>query len=615
MYSEDSTSEPAGLTEVLTDRKLVMDRALDVFSSAKKGLDILAETMTPPESDQSQEVKNAAEAYFGIRKRGGRLRILTKIDEKNVEYCKELLRNAELRHLDDVRGNFAISESEYISSPTSTTFQPNVMVTVIYSNARPFIEQNRIVFERLWDMATPAEERIKEIEEGVVQPKIEIIRDPYQIQSLYVDLVKQAKEEILAILPTSNAFHRDERIGVIEALRAAASARGVKVSIITPDSLIQETLHAMNRKTEASVGRKLINHRRILEATTPNTVTVLVVDKNASLVIEQKDDSQPDFDKAIGVATYSTRDSMVLANVRFFERMWEEIELRGREEIALERERRSRKAAELLQDILAHDIRNYNQISMTSAELLRGSLDGSVKVLSKATTLIDTIIKETGQSSELADTARRLRGDLSGNITLLTDTNTFIDSITKAIEGSSNLIDRAKKLGRIISQADVELHPVGLEDSLQTSVALIVESHPQRSINLSSSVKSGARVLADNLLEEAFTNILSNSVNYTETDEVPVEVEVEETEEKILEGKRTPCWKITFTDHGKGIPDKMKDKIFTRYLNTATGAGLGLSIVYALVVERYSGKVAITDRVKGDYAKGTKVEVWLPKAP
>jgi signal transduction histidine kinase len=340
-----------------------------------------------------------------------------------------------------------------------------------------------------------------------------------------------------------------------------------------------------------------------------------VADRSASLVVEQKDDTQPEFGKAIGVATYSTRDSMVLANVRFFERMWEEVELREREEVVLERERRSRKAAELLQDILAHDIRNYNQISMTSAEMLRDSLDDSVKVLSKATTLVDTIIRETGPSSELADMARRLRGDLSGNIKVLTDTNAFTDSITKAIEGSSNLIDRAKKLGRIISQADIELHPVDLEDSLQTSVALIIESHPKRSISLSSSVKSGARVLADNLLEEAFTNILSNSVNYTETDEVPVEVRVEETEEAILQEKRTLCWKITFTDHGKGIPDKMKGKIFTRYLNTATGAGLGLSIVYALVVERYSGKVVITDRVKGDYAKGTKVEVWLPRAP
>jgi signal transduction histidine kinase len=501
-----------------------------------------------------------------------------------------------------------------MSSATSTIFQPNIMDTVIYSNARPFIEQNRIAFERFWNIATPAEERIREIEEGVVQPKIDIIRDPYEIQRLYLGLVMQAKEEILAILPTTNAFHRDERIGMIEALQAAASVRGVKVSMITPDSLVQETVQALNRKTETKAGRKLINHRRILEANTPNTVTVFIVDRNASLVIEQKDDSQPDFDKAIGVATYSTRNSMVLANVQFFERTWEDIELREREEVVLEREKRARKAAELLQDILAHDIRNYNQISMTSAEVLRGSLDDNAKVLSKASTLIDAIIKETGQSSELAEMAQRLRADLTGNMKVLTDTNALLDSIIKATEGSSNLIERAKKLGRIVSQTEIELRPVNLEDSLKTSVALVIESHPQRSINLSASVKSEARVIADNLLEEAFTNILSNSVNYTETDEVPVEVQVEETEEAILEGKRTLCWKITFTDHGKGITDKMKDKIFTRYLNTATGAGLGLSIVYALVVERYSGKVAITDRVKGDYAKGTKVEVWLPKA-
>ena len=94
-------------TEVLTDQKLVMDRALAIFSNAKNGVDILAETMALPESEQSQEAKNAAEAYFDIKKRGGRLRILTKIDEKNIAYSKELMKNVELRHLDDVKGNFA----------------------------------------------------------------------------------------------------------------------------------------------------------------------------------------------------------------------------------------------------------------------------------------------------------------------------------------------------------------------------------------------------------------------------------------------------------------------------------------------------------------------------
>ncbi len=174
----------------------------------------------------------------------------------------------------------------------------------------------------------------------------------------------------------------------------------MKVSIITPDSLIQETLQALNRKTEAKVGRKLFNHRRILEATTPNTVTVLVVDRNASSSLSRRTTRNQ----------ILTRNSMVLADVRFFERMWEEVELREKEEALLEREKRSRKAAELLQDIMAHDIRNYNQFSKTGAELL----------------------KEDFQSTQ------RL---------------SLIDSILRATDGSSELIDRAKKLGRIISQA------------------------------------------------------------------------------------------------------------------------------------------------------------------
>ena len=34
----------------------------------------------------------------------------------------------------------------------------------------------------------------------------------------------------------------------------------------------------------------------------------------------------------------------------------------------------------------------------------------------------------------------------------------------------------------------------------------------------------------------------------------------------------------------------------------------------ALVVERYGGKINIKNRVEGDYAKGPKIELWLPKA-
>ena len=43
----------------------------------------------------------------------------------------------------------------------------------------------------------------------------------------------------------------------------------------------------------------------------------------------------------------------------------------------------------------------------------------------------------------------------------------------------------------------------------------------------------------------------------------------------------------------------MKEKAFTRYQNSASGSGLGLSIVYTLVVDRYSGRVRVLDKSEG----------------
>src|SRR6185437_1116101 len=136
-----------------------------------------------------------------------------------------------------------------------------------------------------------------------------------------------------------------------------------------------------------------------------------------------------DFIYAIGVATYSTSNSTVLANIRYFERTWDEVELREHEELLLSMERRSRRMAELLQDILSHDIKNYNQVVRISAELLKTELAGTEKGLA------------------------------------------LIDAILKATNGSSELVERAKRFGRILSQTETALRGIDVEQTLQASIA------------------------------------------------------------------------------------------------------------------------------------------------
>jgi signal transduction histidine kinase len=67
-------------------------------------------------------------------------------------------------------------------------------------------------------------------------------------------------------------------------------------------------------------------------------------------------------------------------------------------------------------------------------------------------------------------------------------------------------------------------------------------------------------------------------------------------------------------DDGPGIPDEKKTTIFHRLKRGQTkakGMGLGLYIARTLV-ESFSGKVWVEDRVKDDHSKGSRFVVLLP---
>lgn len=247
--------------------------------------------------------------------------------------------------------------------------------------------------------------------------------------------------------------------------------------------------------------------------------------------------------------------------ISIFEAMWNESELR-------QAEGRSRRMAEVAQDILAHDIRNYNQVAMLNAESLEEALSDP-------------------QSKQL------------------------LRSLLDAIRGSTNLIDKTRELGHILSQKEATLVPSDLNESLVRALSLIRQANPDRELDVSSEISVGS-VLADDLLDEVFVNILSNAVKYTDGKNVPIEISLEDVDAES--GAPRKFCKLIIVDHGKGMANDLKKEDFIRYSASESGSGLGLSIVRALVVGRYSGILRFRDRVEGDLTKGTAVEVWLPKA-
>ena len=243
-------------------------------------------------------------------------------------------------------------------------------------------------------------------------------------------------------------------------------------------------------------------------------------------------------------------------------------------EEALESESRSKREALLLQDILTHDIRNYSQVTKLGAELLAEELRGNAEV-------------------EL-----------------------IIQNQLSSLEAMMELLEKAKKLGKVVAETKPNLHSVDLVKIIEEAMRLIRSGDSSKNIdhliNLGSQ-NSHPFVIADELLIDVFLNLYSNSVKYTEAKAVLIETTIEEV--PITDGVNTGSYlKISVIDNSRGIPDDLKTHVFSRFLRGAKGSGLGMSIVHALVVDRYCGKLAVKDKTYGDYTKGTRIEVLLPKA-
>jgi signal transduction histidine kinase len=276
---------------------------------------------------------------------------------------------------------------------------------------------------------------------------------------------------------------------------------------------------------------------------------------------------------------YSRNVSIVRNTVYCFDMIWEEKE--NYDKIIKEK-----KHSELLFDVISHDIGNYHQI-------LRSSLEN-----------VTSLFQKNNNTNGLSQNNERIFSCLT---------------IAKnALTRSQSLVDSIRRLERLYTRKDLKLILKNLPDAINNAYTTVEQTlynnNPHgKSIRMSVNLEhdhhpTDINIIAEDLLEEVFINLFSNSVKYTDSSEVKIDVLIKDY--FIGEVK---YWMITISDHGKGIPDSMKKDLFERFYSKAKGSGLGLSIVRTLV-ERYKGKIWVGDRVYKDYTKGTTFGMIFPAA-
>ena len=530
-------------TEVQAGPERVRRTLLGFFANTSTRLDIFA-GLTP--SVQSQQDEEVSREYFGVVKRGGRLRLITEITKENLGVCKGLMGRVEIRHLDQIGSYFGVSDGEYLALPGTQEFSTEG--PLLYSNEATFVRHHQLLFDTLWSTAIPGDVRFAELEDGESIGETRLTFSTEEIFASANRFVDEMKEEALVILSREGSIKDNPEFFRKLAARAGASRASVRI------------LGRFSAE-EAGVVKELQLAGAQVRVMSPGRITNLslgIYDRKGMGLVQY---IFPGLQKRQAGETFltgivSTSRQVISGIAAIFDSLWEESELRQR--------------AELMQDILVHDVRNYNQISRANLEIVRGHLT-------------DRALLE------------------------------HIDKALRSIDGSTELVQKTRMLADVIGDQATPLSAVDLRGSVERSLSLVGQVFSSKRVELSPSELPDARVMADQLLDQVFVNIISNAMKYTDGDAVRLQVLIEPDLLAGVSGGKA-YWRVTVADQGRGIPDDLKGGSTIRYLGTEKGRGLGLSIAHALVTHRYAGRLELKNRVEGDHAKGTQVVVWLPRA-
>jgi len=175
----------------------VIDAELEFFANSKKRIDTCMNYTRPSLAVILEPIKKA---FLDAKDRSVKLRYLTEITHDNIAACKELMTIVdELRHLDGIKGNFMVSETEYLA-PVILFEKGKIAPQAVYSNLKEVVEQQQYIFDSFWIKAMDAEERIKEIEEGrVIHYETKVLKNQEEIGNKIKELLDNSNELLVCV--------------------------------------------------------------------------------------------------------------------------------------------------------------------------------------------------------------------------------------------------------------------------------------------------------------------------------------------------------------------------------------------------------------------------------
>ncbi len=212
---------------------------------------------------------------------------------------------------------------------------------------------------------------------------------------------------------------------------------------------------------------------------------------------------------------------------------------------------------EILNQMVRHDIRNDLQLIMTHLDLVAPHVD------------------EAG--------------------------NDHIMQIRESTDRAVTLTETAREMADVMLTDESDRQPTALKPILVREIDDTRSSYPEADIETDGSVPN-VEVLANDVLNSVFRNILENAVQHNDGDDPQIRASVRPLETTV---------RVRIADNGSDIPEDHIEEMFGKGKKglTSEGSGIGLHLVNTLV-DRYGGAVWVDH----DDPIGKAFVVELPRA-